>query len=289
MTALLPLPAAVTAAFQSFELLQSVIDTFPDPIFVKDLSHRWIALNQGFCRLVGHSHDVLIGRSDPDFWPAGQAAIFWRFDDEVFGSGQPNEHEEAATGADGVTRTIWTRKFPMRDAAGKVTGLAGIAIDITAIKARLEEAERLKAENQEQRTIIAAQTSMLDQLAVPVIELADGVLLLPLVGAISERRAAQIMESLLESIRRTGARATILDVTGVPLMDAAVAGHLVRAIQATRLLGCESILAGIQPGIARTLVALAVDLGRVVTRQSLAHGLAYALGRGASAHRAIVT
>lgn len=272
-----PLPDLAT--FRSFELLQSSIDALPDAIFVKDLEHRWIAINQGFCKLIGHPYEALLGRSDTDFWPAEQAEIFWRGDDEVFQSGGAKESEELATGADGVTHTIWTRKFPMRDAGGKVTGLSGICIDITAIRSRLREAERIEAENHEQKTLIAAQTAMLDQLAVPVIQLWEGILLLPLVGAISDRRAGQILESLLQAIRSSGARSVILDITGVPVMDAAVACYLVRTVQAASLLGCQSILVGIGPEIARTLVSLDVDFHRVVTRGSLQSGLELAMQR----------
>src|SRR5262245_60666213 len=131
------------ASWQSFELLQAVIDTFPDPIFVKDLRHRWIACNQAFCTLIGQPYDMLIGRSDPDFWPQQQAEVFWRLDDEVFTSGGYRGNEERATGTDGVERTIWTRKYPLRDPHGQVVGLCGIITDITDIKRRQEHVERL--------------------------------------------------------------------------------------------------------------------------------------------------
>ena len=39
---------------RSLWLLQRVLDTIPDPIFIKDRQHRWIAFNAGFCRLVGY-------------------------------------------------------------------------------------------------------------------------------------------------------------------------------------------------------------------------------------------
>ncbi len=111
---MLELPPSLTdpSAWRSFELLQAVIDIFPDPIFAKDLQHRWIACNQAFCTLIGQSHAALIGRSDPDFWPPDQAKLFWQLDDEVFRSGQFLGSEEPLTAADGSMRTIWTRKSP---------------------------------------------------------------------------------------------------------------------------------------------------------------------------------
>ncbi|WP_437284573.1 PAS domain-containing protein [Sorangium sp. So ce406] len=273
------LPCIDVANWKSFELLQLVLDTIPDPVFVKDRQHRWIACNPGFCRLIGQRYDDLIGRSDPDYWPKAQADIFWSFDDLVFNSGEPIENEEVATGSDGVTRTIWTRKFPMKNAQGEVVGLCGLITDITDLKRRHMEAERIAAENREQRAIIDAQAAMLDRVAMPVIQIWQGILLMPLVGEINDRRAAQALESLLQAIGQRGAEFVILDITGVPAIDTAVARHLVRAVQAAELLGCRSVMVGIGPEIARTLVGLGVDFNRITTQGTLQSGLAYAMSR----------
>lgn len=273
------LPRIDVADWKTFELLQLVLDTIPDPVFVKDRQHRWIACNPGFCRLVGQRREDLIGRSDPDYWPREQAEIFWSYDDLVFNSGEPSENEEAATGADGVTRTIWTRKFPMRNAQGEVVGLCGLITDITDLKRRHMEAERIAAENREQRAIIDAQAALLDRVAMPVIQIWQGILLIPLVGEINDRRAAQALESLLQAIGQRGAEFVILDITGVPVIDSAVARHLVRAVQAAELLGCRSVMVGIGPEIARTLVGLEIDFGRITVQSTLQSGLAYAMSR----------
>lgn len=273
------LPCIDVADWKTFELLQLVLDTIPDPVFVKDRQHRWIACNPGFCRLIGQHYDDLIGRSDPDYWPKEQADVFWSYDDVVFNSGEPVENEEAATGSDGVTRTIWTRKFPMKNAQGEVVGLCGLITDITDLKRRHMEAERIAAENREQRAIIDAQAALLDRVAMPVIQIWQGILLMPLVGEINDRRAAQALESLLQAIGQRGAEFVILDITGVPGIDTAVARHLVRAVQAAELLGCRSVMVGIGPEIARTLVGLGVDFSRITTQGTLQSGLAYAMSR----------
>ncbi|AUX43381.1 diguanylate cyclase [Sorangium cellulosum] len=281
------LPCIEASDWRTFELLQLVIDTIPDPIFVKDRQHRWIACNQGFCALIGQRYEDLIGRSDPDYWPKEQAEIFWRYDDVVFDSGQPNENEETATGADGVTRTIWTRKFPMRNAQREVVGLCGFITDITDLKQRHLDAERFAAENREQRALIDAQAALLGRMAMPVLQVWQGILLMPFVGEINDRRAVQALESLLGAIVDRGAEFVILDVTGVPVIDAAVARHLVRAAQAADLLGCRSVMVGISPETARMLVGLEVDLSRITTQGSLQSGLAYAMAR-LNAQRAAV-
>ena len=158
-------------------------------------------------------------------------------------------------------------------------GNCGIITDITDIRRRQEQVAALEAEITSQLEIIQAQNAMLDELSVPVIQVWQDILLLPLVGAIESRRAAQVMENLLESVGRIGAQIVIIDITGVAVVDTSVASYLIRAVQATQLLGCQSILVGISPEIAQTLVGLGVDFSRIITRATLQNGLEYALKR----------
>ena len=265
--------------WKSFELLQRVIDTFPDPIFVKDVQHRWIACNGAFCTLMRLPYADIIGHSDPDYIPPEQAEIFWQNDDRVVATGQPIENEELLTQQDGNIRVIWTRKFPLRDEPGEVIGLCAIITDITDFRRRELQVAVLEAEIKSQIEIIQGQNAMLDELSVPVIQVWENILLLPLVGAIESHRAAQVMENLLESVGRTSAQIVIIDITGVPVVDTSVASYLIRAVQATQLLGCQSILVGISPEIAQTLVGLGVDFSRIITRATLQNGLEYGLKR----------
>jgi len=68
-----------------------------------------------------------------------------------------------------------------------------------------------------------------------------------------------------------------MDVTGVPEVDAQVAGALVQTAHAVRLLGAQIVLTGIQPAIARSLIDLGADLGDIQTRSTLQSGIAHAL------------
>jgi rsbT co-antagonist protein RsbR len=267
------------ADWKSFELLQNVIDTLNDPIFVKDLQHRWIACNHAFCDLLGHGYEEIIGKSDPDYFPPDQVAVFWQGDDQVVSSGAVLESEELITQSNGSIRVIWTRKFPLKNQQGEPIGSFGIITDITEIRRRQEQVARLEDEIKAQVEIIEAQGALLDELSVPVIQVWENILLLPLIGVIESRRAARIMESLLESIGRAAAQIVIIDITGVPVVDTSVAGYLVRAVQASQLLGCQSLLVGISPEIAQTLVGLGVDFSRIITRATLQNGLEYALKR----------
>lgn len=264
---------------RSLRLLQRVLDTIPDPIFVKDRGHRWIAFNDGFTRLVGHPRAALLGRSDPDFSPPEQVEVFWRMDDLVIDSGEAHENEEQLTTGDGVDRTIWTRKYPLRDDDGAVVGLCGVITDVTELRARVKRVERIEAENREQRAVIAAQADLLAAMLLPVVEVWQGVLLIPLVGELNNDRVKQVQDSVLRAVVRTGARFVLLDMTGTPVVDSNVAAALMRTADAAALLGCKSIMCGMGPEIARTVVALQIDFGRIIPCGTLRDGLALAMKR----------
>jgi len=273
----MPISSAELSDWQSFELLQHAIDTLSDPFFVKDLQHRWTACNQAFCTLMGRTYAEIIGRSDPDYIPPEQVKVFWRGDDEVTSTGTPHASEEVINPPDGEPHYIWTRKWPMKNEQGQVIGLCATLTDITDIRRRQNEIAQLEAEVKDQLTIIEAQSALLDELSVPVIEVWESILLLPLIGIVESRRAARVLESLLDAVGRMGAEILIIDITGVPVVDTAVAAYLLRAVQATQLLGCRTLLVGISPEIAQTLVGLGVDFSRITTRATLQNGLEYAL------------
>lgn len=133
-----------------------------------------------------------------------------------------------------------------------------------------EERARLQDE------IIQMQAVTLAELSTPFIPINDQVIVMPLVGTVDSARAQQIMTTLLEGISSSRAQVAIIDITGVRVIDTQVANALVRAAQATRLLGAQVILTGISPEVAQTLVQLGVDLSGVITQGSLQKGIAYA-------------
>lgn len=121
--------------------------------------------------------------------------------------------------------------------------------------------------------IIKSQGQALAELSTPVIQVWEGIVALPLVGAIDSIRAKEIMEKLLESVIQYQADIVIIDITGVPIVDTQVANRLMRTVESVRLLGTRSIVTGINPAIAQTLVQLGVDLGQLNTKASLRTGL----------------
>ncbi len=118
---------------------------------------------------------------------------------------------------------------------------------------------------------------VIQEVGSPVLPVFEGVLLAPLIGALDTARAALIEESVLQGIAEHRARVVILDITGVPMVDTAVAKALVQTAQGARLLGATPVLVGIRAEVARTIVELGVDLSKIVTRAGLQEGLLYAL------------
>jgi rsbT co-antagonist protein RsbR len=115
------------------------------------------------------------------------------------------------------------------------------------------------------------------ELSTPCIRVYDRILLLPLVGTIDTQRAQQIMETVLVRVADEQAKVVIVDIAGVPVVDTKVADHLLKTTAALRLIGAESILTGISPHVARTIVQLGVDITGMHTKSRLADGIELAL------------
>jgi rsbT co-antagonist protein RsbR len=127
--------------------------------------------------------------------------------------------------------------------------------------------------------LIHRQQQEMLELSTPVVKLWDGILALPVIGTLDSARAQAVMESLLTTIMETGSKIAIIDITGVPTVDTVVAQHLMKTVAAARLMGADCIISGIRPQIAQTIVHLAIDLGGISTKATLADAFKLALQR----------
>ncbi|MBE9012914.1 CHASE2 domain-containing protein [Pseudanabaenaceae cyanobacterium LEGE 13415] len=129
---------------RSKEFLYRVINSIPDPVFVKDKQHRWVVLNEAYSKLVGKPIEEIIEKSDHEVFPEHEADIFRQQDDLVFKYESELEHEEEFTDANGTTYKIATKRSLHKDAAGNLF-LVGVIRDITQRKT-IEEKLRQTAE-----------------------------------------------------------------------------------------------------------------------------------------------
>jgi rsbT co-antagonist protein RsbR len=126
---------------------------------------------------------------------------------------------------------------------------------------------------QERERVIRQQQEAIRELSTPVLPVRERLLILPIIGIIDPQRARQLTEQLLRGIRVNRAKIVVMDITGVPAMDATVANHLVQTVEAARLLGATVIVTGLSPEIAQTLVNIGVDLSKMNTVGDLQGGI----------------
>jgi rsbT co-antagonist protein RsbR len=152
---------------------------------------------------------------------------------------------------------------PIRDQAGELAGFVKVSRDLT--------------ERREQERLLQRQRDEILELSTPVIEVWDKVLVLPIIGTLDSFRASRLTEGLLERIAADQAEVAILDVSGVPAVDTDVAQHLLKTVEAARLMGTTSILSGVRPETAQAIVHLGIDLGSLRSRSCLREALQLAL------------
>lgn len=167
---------------------------------------------------------------------------------------------------------------PLRNHEGKVIGCVENFIDISERleqeKIILEQKEKLLRKREDD--IRHLQDEILE-LSTPVIEVWKGVLTMPLIGTLDSHRAHIAMERVLESIDQYRASFVIIDITGVPIVDAEVAGHILKTASAARLMGTDTMLTGVRPHTARVIGDSGVSLENIILRGHMIEALHYAI------------
>ena len=126
---------------------------------------------------------------------------------------------------------------------------------------------------EERERVIREQQDAIKELSTPVLQVRNGLLILPIIGNLDTQRARQLTDQLLGAIQTNRAKVVVIDITGVATVDLTVANHLVQTVEAARLMGATAILTGLSSKIAQTLVDLGVDLGMMKTVGDLQGGL----------------
>jgi len=257
--------AAEDALRESEARFRAIFETAQDSIFIKDRSFRYTQANPAMEKLFGLPASELLGRTDDELFGETAGAHIMEVDLRVL-DGEILEDTETGS-VDGVLRTFHIIKVPIRDRSGGIAGLCGIARDIT----------RQKELEQKLHDSFGKLMKSYEDLAIPVIQVHDGVLAIPIMGVLDDLRINQLTETMLHRIADLKSKVVIIDLTAVRSIDSDVANRLLETVAAARLLGAGCLLTGIGPEVAAATVRLGLDEINIVTRRSLQEGLAYAM------------
>ena len=219
-----------------------------------ELDGTVITANENFLDIFGYSLDEVVGKHhrifcDPGYAESPEYTQFW----QKLGRGEYDAGEFKRISKDGAEIWLQASYNPIFDMDGRPLKVVKFASDITA---------------EVQKRSIA-----LLEMSTPVTKIWDGVLFAPIVGIIDSKRSVDIMNKALSSIAETRAKTLLLDIGGVAIVDTAVANHLIKIAKAAVLMGCNTIISGISPAIAQTIVELGIDLGSIQTTSTIESAL----------------
>jgi rsbT co-antagonist protein RsbR len=260
--------------------------------------------NPMYHAMIGRKEGDIVGKKLLEFLPefAGQGFVELLLG--VIETGKPFiGHEVPArvdTDGSGTLRDVWYTFIyqPVHESDGTRSGVFVHVVDVSehvlarrALHAEIQERklveERLQAEIRERAQteeelrakfdIIQRQEEAILVLAVPILQIWDGVLALPVVGTVDSGRAGRMMEGLLDAITRTRAHFAIIDLTGVDIIDSSAADHLLKIVRAAGLLGSRCLVSGVSPQMAQTIVGLNLGLNEFMSFNTLESALRYAI------------
>ncbi|MCE5328643.1 MAG: response regulator [Planctomycetaceae bacterium] len=135
---------------RSQRLLQNVMDNANALVYVKSAQGRYLMVNRTWLDQLQIPESKVLGRSDPEVWPAKLAAEFVENDAKVRSSMEPLSFEEVVL-VRGEERIFLSNKFPLLNPDGSFFGTGGVSADITDLK-RMEDALRQAIAKAEEAT-----------------------------------------------------------------------------------------------------------------------------------------
>lgn len=276
-------------------LLGAIFETADVGLCLFDQRGRFVNVNRGYCELFGYRPEELVGRHYTKVLPAEEhehaQRIFERF---MAGQGQGGHSSNPAAPVieargrrkDGTTIYVAISARLLIREDGRRFQVCSV-IDITDRKEHARELEerasharaeadhktRLLGELDGKLELIKEQHRQILDLSAPVLDLWEGVLVLPVIGAFTKDRAATVTERVLEAVVRRRARFVLLDLTSARDLESGSAEYIVRMIDAIRLLGAQTLLTGLSPTAAKLIAERGLDLSGIRAMRSLAEGL----------------
>ncbi len=133
--------------YQEQDLLHSLLDTLPDPVYFKNRNSQFIKVNRAMVEGTGESPESLIGLSDFDRHEEWRARQAYEDELEIINTGKSIVGKiEKETLSDNSQKWVSSTKMPLRDRNGNIIGTMGLSRDVTALKkaqTKLEDEQAL--------------------------------------------------------------------------------------------------------------------------------------------------
>jgi len=126
--------------------------------------------------------------------------------------------------------------------------------------------------NIHQETLKKAKSAFLE-LSVPVVPITKGIAILPLIGEVDTERATLLLEETLKKANELKLSHLLFDLSGVMIVDTMVAHQIFKIVDALGLLGVKTILIGIRPEVAQTMIQLGIDFSKITIEANLEQAL----------------
>lgn len=262
--------AADASTIEAIEHSMAVIEFDPQGVILRANDIFLSVMGYGETEIVGKLHRMFVNKEEADSQAYRQ---FWK--NLAEGKSQRGQFKRIAKSGE----LVWLEAAynPIFDASGKLLRVVKFAYDITeqfnqAVAVLGEKSAQLEAaleESQEAERVRLELDRTLQEMSTPVTPIWDEILLLPLVGIVDSTRTDDVMRKTLDRISQTGSKMFILDISGVPTVDTAVANQLIKITKATRIMGCETLVSGVSSSIAHTIVELGVDISELRTTATL--------------------
>ncbi len=138
-------------------LFESVLESTGDSIFVKDTQSRYLLVNSTAAGIIGLPKEEIIGKKDAELFAPEIAEMLVENDRRIWQSGIEETLEEVVKDSEGNIGTFFSTKSPLRDRAGNITGVVGVARNISDRK----QAEIALQQSEEKYRCLTEATSQI--------------------------------------------------------------------------------------------------------------------------------
>jgi PAS domain S-box-containing protein len=268
--------------------ITGILRHVPAAVFLKDQHCRYTLVNPRFEELFGISDHEIRGKSDHDLFPKPEADRFTASDLEVLHEGRSSQAEGQFPHQDG-TRTYLVIKFPLYDEEEEVSGLCGIATDITPLKKAQDQLRRLSARimssQEKERTAIARELhdelgQLLTALRIDLVWILERLKELDPKGAERAQAMCELIDGTIDEVRNISIRLRpgVLDDLGlIPALEWYTSDFEKRTGITCRFLHAD--VSSVNDAVATAAYRIAQEALTNVTRHSAAGDVDVALGR----------